>query len=111
MFQGNNELIILFLSLACARFSKKCYSIFSEKVSWNNASNKCLESNEHLVTITSRKEMAYIQFLLRSQLYKQRAMLKHGVNEQIKPGAFIGKSLLKNVMFFFNHFIIILILI
>jgi hypothetical protein len=39
--------------------------------------------------------MTYIQYLLRSQLYKQRAILKHGVNEQIYSGAIIGKSLLK----------------
>jgi hypothetical protein len=75
-------------------------------MSWNNASNKCLERNEHLVTITSKKEMTYIQFLLRSQLYKQRVMLKHGVDEHINPGVFIGKSLFKIVMFLelFNHY-------
>jgi hypothetical protein len=39
--------------------------------------------------------MNYIQYLLRSLLYIQRAKLQHGVNEQINPGAFIGKSLFK----------------
>ncbi|XP_060576073.1 uncharacterized protein LOC132733447 [Ruditapes philippinarum] len=34
--------------------------------------------------------MTYIQYLLRSQIYKQRAMLKRGVDEHINPGAYIG---------------------
>jgi hypothetical protein len=57
----------LFYILACSKLFKKCYTTFSETVSWDIANDKCSYRNEHLVTITSRNEMNYLQYLLRNQ--------------------------------------------
>jgi hypothetical protein len=60
--------------LACSWFFRKCYSVFFEikKVSWDIAKTKCHNYNKHLVTIASKKEMNYVQYLLRSLLYIQK---------------------------------------
>jgi hypothetical protein len=57
---------------ACSWFFRKCYTVFYEHVSWDIAKTKCHNDNEHLVTLASKKEMNYVQYLLRSVLYKQK---------------------------------------
>jgi hypothetical protein len=74
---------------------QKCYTVLSEEVPWNTAYAKCRERNEHLVTIASRKEMKYIQYLLRHQLYdKKNTTRKDKLDKQEVFGAHIGNSFL-----------------
>jgi hypothetical protein len=56
---------------ACSEHFRKCYTVLSKEVSWDIANTECIKRNEHLVTVTSRNEMNYVQYLLRSRLYQQ----------------------------------------
>jgi hypothetical protein len=74
---------------------QKCYTVLSEEVSWDTAYTNCSGRNEHLVTIASRTEMKYIQYLLRHQLFnKKNTTLKDKVDKQKVFGAHIGNSFL-----------------
>ncbi|XP_060602432.1 uncharacterized protein LOC132755562 isoform X2 [Ruditapes philippinarum] len=53
---------------ACSGHFRKCYTVLSKEVSWDIANTECIKRNEHLVTVTSRNEMNYVQYLLRSRL-------------------------------------------
>ncbi|XP_060584930.1 uncharacterized protein LOC132740897 [Ruditapes philippinarum] len=55
--------------ISCSGLLRKCYTVFHDGVSWDIANRKCRQRSEHLVTIASRMEMNYIQYLLRFQLY------------------------------------------
>ncbi|XP_060599637.1 C-type lectin domain family 17, member A-like, partial [Ruditapes philippinarum] len=77
----------------CSWFFRKCYTVSYEKVSWDTAQTKCLnDDNKHLVTIASKKEMNYVQYLLRSVLYMQ----KEGTDERKLHGAHIGLRRVKD---------------
>ncbi|XP_060594737.1 uncharacterized protein LOC132749073 [Ruditapes philippinarum] len=74
-------------SSACSGLFRKCYTVISEEVSWDIANSKCRTRSEHLVTITSRKEMKYLQYLLRNALYNINQ--RRGKDNKLQ-GAHIG---------------------
>ncbi|XP_060605360.1 low-density lipoprotein receptor-related protein 2-like isoform X2 [Ruditapes philippinarum] len=82
----------MFSSESCSWFFRKCYTVLYKSVSWDIAQTECLNENKHLVTIASKKEMNYVQYLLRSLLYMQ----KIGADERKLHGAHIGLRRVKD---------------
>ncbi|XP_060552414.1 uncharacterized protein LOC132713751 [Ruditapes philippinarum] len=83
-------------SSVCSRLFRKCYTVLSEEVSWNIANTTCRKRNEYLVTILSKKEMNYVQYLLRSALYQQMETSEDGADKRNVHTAHIGLKRLKD---------------
>jgi hypothetical protein len=88
--------------MSCSGLFGKCYTVFYEKVSWDIANRKCRKRSEYLVTIASRMEMNYIQYLLRIELYDVfPAWYRNTKN--VLHGAHIGNFSKCDCLSFFFH--------
>ncbi|XP_060566219.1 uncharacterized protein LOC132725148 [Ruditapes philippinarum] len=75
---------------ACSMVFRKCYTVFDGRDSWDSANRHCNNGNEHLVTIASRKEMNYVQYLLRSLAFRISYINISDADNPYWNGAHIG---------------------